>query len=470
MLKIINTALFLSVCFFGSAQETPKTLTLEESIGLALKNNPDLKREELAEDRSQVNYRQSITNLLPDLNGNYNIGVNTGRSIDPFTNAFINQELTFSNAGLGLKAVVFNGFLLLNRIRQNKLNLKASEMEVEAAKENLILNVTLAYLQVLNNQDLIDLAQNRLATTGEQVNRLETLHDEEVGNPADYTDIQGQIAIDRAGVLQAQTSLQEALLNLAKLLNVDYGIDLAGVDLLVDLEKYPYSAEEIYEKSLQNLATFKAREFQVRAAKKGVSVARSLYFPEVSFFGQLNTNYSSAAQVFLETGINRIETGSFITINDEVIPVFADQPQFTGEGISYRDQFENNINSAVGLSVSIPIFNGLQARNNVALEKIDLVESKIILDDTKLQFRQAIILAHNEMEAAFERIQILQEQVAAYEESFRINEIRFNSGVSTIVEYTISKNNLENARINLANAKYEYLLRVKVLDYYRGNV
>lgn len=456
------------IYFFGNAQETRNTLTLEESIELALKNNPDLQRVELTEDRSKINYRQSITNLLPDLNGDYNIGVSTGRSIDPFTNAYINQELTFSNAGLRLNAVVFNGFLLLNRIRQNKLNLKASEMEVEAAKENLVLNVTLAYLQVLNNQDLTDLAENRVATTSEQVNRLETLYDEEVGNPADYTDIQGQLANDRAGVLQAQTSLQEALLNLAELLNVDYEIDLAGIDLLVDLEKYPYSAEEIYEESLKNLATFKAREFQVRAAKKGVSVARSLYFPEISFFGQLNTNYSSAAQVFLETGTNRVETGSFITINDEVIPVFADQPLFEGEGISYRDQFENNISTAIGLSVSIPIFNGLQARNNVALEKIDLEEATIILEDTRLQFRQAIILAYNEMEAAFERIQILQEQVAAYEESFRINEIRFNSGVSTIVEYTISKNNLENAKINLANARYEYLLRVKVLDYYRG--
>ncbi len=471
MFKLICTNICLFACIIGFSQDNQQTaLTLNESIEIALKNNLDLQTVKLNENRSEVNFRSSKTDLLPNLNANYNLGVSNGRSIDPFTNAYINRELTFSNAGLNLDAVVFNGFQLLNHIKQNKLALEASQFEVEEAKQNLILNVTLAYLRVLNNRDLVQLAENRLETTNEQVNRLETLYKEEIGNPADYTDIQGQFALERTGLIQAENALNESVLDLTQLLNIDYEITLEGISMLVDIEPYPYSPEQIMDEALQNQPTFKARELRVEAARKGVHVARSQYIPTISFFAQVNTNYSSAAQIFLETGTSQVETGNFITINDQNIPVLTNRTLFAEEGISYEDQFENNLSSAVGVSVRIPILNGLEVRNNVALQKINHQESLLEFENTKLQFQQSIEQSHNDMEAAFRRYEILQEQVEAYEESFRINEIRFNSGVSTIVEYTISKNNLDNARINLANAKYEYLLRVKVLDYYRGIV
>lgn len=468
MLRNIITGFFILSFTVALSQEDTVSVTLEESIRIALENNLELQSAELRAKRAKVNFRRSRNSILPDLGGSYNIGLSTGRSIDPFTNAYINRELTFSNAGLALDAVIFNGFNLLNRIRQSKLNLRASQMEVEEEKQNLMLDVTLAYLTVLNNRDLVQLAENRLETTAEQVNRLQTLYNEEVGNPADFTDIQGQAAVERTGVVQARNSLQESLLNLEQLLNITYDVSPEGIMLLVDLEPYSYSAEQVYEEALNSLPTFKARELRVEAARKGVHVARSLYIPEISLFGQLNTNYSSAAQIFLETGTTTVETGNFVTIDNQQIPVFANQTQFTEEPITYNDQFTNNLNSVVGVSVRLPIFNGFEAKNNVALEKINLQESIVEMENTRLRLRQTIEQAHNDMQAAYTRYNILQEQVAAFEESFRINEIRFNSGVSTIVEYTISKNNLDNARINLANAKYEYLLRVKVLDYYRG--
>ncbi len=469
MYKIIIKLICLALCYTGFSQDTKEIpLTLTESIEIAIKNNLDLQSSKLLENRSKVNFRQSKADLLPNLDANYNLGISAGRSIDPFTNTIVNREFTFSNAGLNLNAVVFNGFRLLNEIKRNKLNLQASQMEVEAVRQNLILNVTLAYLRVLNNQDLVQLAENRLATTMEQVNRLETLYREEVGNPADFTDIKGQVAFDRTGVIQAENALKESVLSLTQLLNIDYEITLEGVVLLAELQKVTYTPEQVFEEAQQNLATFKADELRIDAAKKGIHVARSSYIPTFSIFARLNTNYSSAAQIFIETETNQIQTGDFVTINDQQFPVFTNRTNFRGEEIAYLDQFENNLNSLVGVAVSIPIFNNLEVRNNVALQKINHQESIIALEDTKLQFKQAIEQAHNDMEAAFRRYNILQEQVAAYEESFRINEIRFNSGVSNIVEYTISKNNLDNARINLANAMYEYLLRVRVLEYYRG--
>jgi len=472
-LKMIRK-IFVAICFFlyisGFSQADTLFLNLDESIRIALDNNLDFQSFKLSEKRSNVNFNRSKSNLLPNIYGNYNLGVSNGRSIDPFTNQYINQELTFSNAGIGLNLTVFNGFRTLNQIKQTRLNLQASQMEVEEARQNLILYVTLAYLQVLNNKDLVKLAKNRLETTNEQVNRLRTLYNEEVGNPADFTDIQGQSAIDRTNLIQAQNSLRASLLNLAQLLNVEFEINVKDIVIKNEFEIYPLTPQQIYNEALDNLATFKARELRIEAAKKGVHVARSSYLPTISIFSQLNTNYSSAAQIFLETGTSRVETGELIVIDGQEIPVVTDMPVFASQSIPYNEQFINNLNSLIGVSINIPILNGFEIRNNVAIEKINLEESKLALENVKLQFRQSIVQAYNDMNEVFSRFEILNEQVKAYEESFRINEIRFNSGISTIVEYTISKNNLDNARINLANAKYEYLLRVKIIEYYKGNI
>ncbi len=468
--------IYIGICIlaYGSSysQENIKAMySLNDCIDIAIKNNLDLKSSNLRAETSEVNFKQAKYNVLPNLNANYNLGVNNGRSIDPFTNDFINQELTFSNAGLNLNLTVFNGFRLINTIKQNKFNLKAAEMEIEEVKQNLVLDVTLAYIQILNSKDLVELAKARLETTNKQLTRLNVLYKEEVGNPADFTDMQGQYALDEMSVINAENALKTGILNLIQLLNIDDSeseIIFEGIEGFIQSEKYELSADEIFEDALQNLATFKSKELRINAADNGIKVARSNYYPEISLFGQLNTNYSSAAETFTEIGNEINETGAFVDINDEIFPVQENQSLFQGENINYNDQFDNNLNSVIGLSVSIPLFNGFRAKNTVKLQKIQKEESLIDYENTKLQFKQSIEQAYLNMDAAFSRYHILSNQVKAFEESFRINEIRFNNGVSNVVEYITSKNNLDSSRLNLSNAKYEYLLRVKVLDYYRG--
>src|SRR5690606_1963196 len=142
------------------------------------------------------------------------LGVSNGRSIDPYTNDIINQKLTFSNVGLGLDALVFNGFRLMNSIKRDRFRLQAAEMEMEEARQDLILAVTLAYIQILNGRDQVALAKSRIDRTQKQLDRLRVLYKEEVGNPADYTDMQGQLALDRMGVINAKNTQQEYILKL----------------------------------------------------------------------------------------------------------------------------------------------------------------------------------------------------------------------------------------------------------------
>ncbi|MCT4630497.1 TolC family protein [Winogradskyella sp.] len=445
-----------------------KRYSLEECISIALENNLDLKSTNLREHSAKINHQQAKANILPSINGSFNLGVNDGRSIDPFTNDFINQELTFSNMGLSLDITVFNGFRLLNSVKQSRLNREAADMEVEAAQQDLVLNVTLAYLQVLNNQAVLNLTKQRFETTKKQLKIQESFYKNESGSPADYADILGQMAGDETSVLVSESNLNNSKLSLARLLNLEENIEVNTEVPLFDLKEYGLTAEEVYNEALQNLATFKSRELRIKAAEKGVSIAKSQFTPEISVFGGLNTNYSSAAQLFNSIGTSIVETGDFVTVSGQDLPVMTEQTNFEGETIGYEDQLDNNLNTVIGVAVNVPIFNGFRAKNNVALQKIQVKESILELERTHQNIKNAIAQVHFDMEAVYNRYLSLEKQVKAYEESYRINEIRFNNGVSNFLNYVTSKNNLDNAKINMANAKYEYLLRVKVLDYYRG--
>ncbi len=473
MLKKILYGYFILAIYSGTAQDGKKiTYSLSDCIEIALKNNLDLKSATLKAKTSEVNFHQTRNEMLPTLNGNYDLGVSNGRSIDPYTNDIINQKLNFSNAGLSLDALVFNGFRLMNSIKRDRFQLQAAEMQTEEARQDLILAVTLAYIQILNGKDQVELAKARLETTQQQLDRLRVLYDEEVGNPADYTDMLGQLAMDQVGVISAKDTQQVFILKLLQLLNTNLDpnaqVSFDSFKGLVSSEKYPLTADQVFDESLQNMATFKSKQFQIDAAIFGIKAARGNYYPYVSLFGRLNTSFSSSAQSFAETGTVVRETGDYVNVNNDQFPVMRNETLFEGSSIGYLDQFNNNFNSVFGVSVQIPILNGFRAKNLVALQKIQKEESLVDFENTKLSFKQSIDQAYLNMESAYDRYFILEDQVTAYEKSFRVNEIRFNNGVSNIVEYITSKNNLDSARLNLSNAKFEYLLRVKILDYYRG--
>ena len=470
-----NIILFIGFCLIlnttGQAQNDQKVIySLNDCIRIAIANNLELRNFVLRSESSEIYFKETRNELVPNLNVNYNLGLNNGRNIDPFTNGFVNEQLSFSNLGLNLNYNVFNGLRIKNSIKQSKFNLQASEMEIEEAEQNLIIEVTFRYIQILNGKDQLELSKARLETTKGQLDRLEAHYNQGVGNPADYTDMQGQYAMDEIGIVNATNTLKEAVLELIRLLSTDPEDEIFFEDIegLVENEKYQYSADEVFDDALVNLATFKAKRLRIDAADSGIKVAKSFYYPEISIFGSLHTSYSSLAKMFTETGSAVTETGDFVIIDRQEAPVFTNKTLYNVENMGYVDQFNNNFSSVVGLSVRIPILNGFQAKNSVALEKIQLEESSNDLQNTKLLFKQSIEEAYLKMESAFDRHHILVGQVTAYESSFRTNEIRFNNGVSNIVAYLTSKNNLDAAKLNLSKAKYEYILRVRILDYYRG--
>ncbi|RYY56661.1 MAG: TolC family protein, partial [Chitinophagaceae bacterium] len=228
------------------------------------------------------------------------------------------------------------------------------------------------------------------------------------------------------------------------------------------------SANEIYQTALENLALVKAADLRKLSAEKGVQAAKGLLYPNLSLNGNLNTNYSSAAMQ--NTFLNRSdeETENYVLVGTTAYPLIVKQDNFNAEKIGYTKQLNNNLSNSISLSLRIPIFGNWQQRNRIRLAEVQLKNAQFVQQTTVTQLQQSVEQAHLNLSTAGNRYHTLDEQLAAYRELFRVSEILFNQGVGTSIDYLTAKNKLDQSNINSILAKYDYVLRTKILDYYRG--
>lgn len=467
----------LSFCTLASltdislyAQNTGSKLTLQQCVETGISNNLQVQQSGLQMQTDEINWKQAKLNMLPNLNGSAGHGINEGRSIDPFTNSYINQQVNFASYGLNSGVVLFNGFSFQNNVKQNAFTYEASKMDWQQAKDNLTINIILAYLQVLSNEDLLVQSRSQADLTKKQVERSEILNKDGAIVPSQLSDLKGQYANDQLNIISTQNALESAKLALCQLMNVPYDkkMELERLGAESFAGKYEDAPDKIYETALQQLSLVKAVDLRKQSAEKGVKVAKGELFPTLSLNGSANTNYSNAARQDIFINTTAVTSTDYVTVNNTQYPVIKKVSNYNSEKILYGKQLNNNLFSSVSLNLRIPIFNSLQARNRVKLAQITLKNNDLVAKTTKTQLQQAIDQAYINMTTASERYKTLLEQVAAFTESFRVAEIRFNAGVGNPIDYLTAKNNLDRANINLINAKYDFVLRVKILDYYEG--
>ncbi|MGI4750334.1 MAG: TolC family protein [Janthinobacterium lividum] len=448
-------------------------LTLQTCVETAISNNLGVKQSELTSQRANISYNQAKTNLLPNLSGNITQGLNQGRSVDPTTNAYLNQQLNYTNYSIGSSVVLFNGFLLWNTIKQNLLAFQASKLELQQQKDNLTLNVILAYLQILNNQELVNQSRNQAAVSQEQIRRSEILNKDGAIAPYQLSDLRGQLSNDSLAIINNQNNLEAAKVALAQLMNVPYQKQQSFAPLNAEQLSVSYNnnPNAIYEAALAQLSLVKASAFRTKSAAKSVSSARGYLYPTLSLNAYLYTNYSSAASRSVFVDSTKVATGDYVTLpNGSKSYVITNQNDYRSDKISYGNQFKNNYNSAVTLSLQVPIFSNWYSRNRISLAKIDLKNAELVEQTTRIQLKQSVEQAFFNTTASSGRYRTLQSQVRSYTESFKATEVKFNAGVGNSVDYTVAKNKLDAANINFISARYDYILRMKILDYYQGKL
>lgn len=470
-IKYMNRVFLITAFSFISYFSFSQKLTLQQCIDTAIKNNIEIRQSHLLTDAASVRYKQSKANRLPNINANAAHGINQGRSIDPFTNTYVNQNITYNNYGLNGNIPLFNGFGLRNEMKRFAYAYNAAQLEAEQVEVNITLNVILAYLQVLNNEDLLEVSKQQVAVTQKQIDRLQILNNQGAVNPPQLHELRGQLKDNELTVLMNQSSLQTARLQLSQIMNVPYNPDvqLERRNEQELMEQPKFTANEIYQKAMDQLAGVKAAELRKKSAEATVRSAQSRLFPTLSLNGGANTNYSSIAATETLISTTDVATTSYVVVNGNTVPVIAKKNNFQTDKISYGDQIRNNVYTNVGLTLRIPIFNSFQARNQIRLAEIDLKNTQLIEESTRVQLRQQVDQAHLNLTNAWNRYKIVLEQVDAFKEAFRAAEVRFNAGVGTSVDYVIAKNNYDRANLNLVIAKYDYLLRRQVIQYYTGS-
>lgn len=464
--------LIISVFFFqqANAQKQAVPLSLRSCIETAIAYNLQVRQSAYQLATDKTNLQQAKASRLPSLNGNISHGINQGRSIDPFTNSYVNSEITQANYGISSSITLWNGSAINYTIKQNQLNVQASEMSWQQEKDNVTINVILAYLQVLSNKEQLGIAEKQVAVTKGQVDRLIILNNSGAIAPATLYDMQGQLGADQLSLLTIKNSLETAKISLAQLMNQPYSptMELEPLDTKAMPVLYDAGTDEIFKTASQNLAMIKAASLRQQSAQKNILSARALLLPTLSLNGGLGTNYSSVASRQLLLGTSDVATQQYVTVNNNKIPVFAPQSNFSSQKISYGDQWKNNFNSSVSINLQIPILNRMQVKTRIKQAEITEQRAAFETESIKTQVHRAVDQAYINMNTSFERYKTLEKQVEDFTASFKAAEVRFNAGVNTVVEYMLAKNNVDRANANFIAAKYDYILRIKLLDFYQG--
>ncbi len=468
-MKKYSIALLVScgISFLSAAQSS---MSLQQCVETAINNNIDVLQRHIRMESDEANWKQARLTRFPDLNASAGHSFNQGRSIDPFTNSPVTQSFNSANYGVSSNVLLFNGFAINNTIQQNKLAYEASRMDWQQEKDNLTINVILAYLQVLSNTDQLVQTQNQAALSLKQVERLEILNKEGAIKPSDLSDLKGQYAGDQLSIIAANNALETSKINLCQLMNIPYdkSLNLEKIDIASFAYRYETTPETIYETAIKNLALIKAADLRIESAARAVKAAKGQLYPTLRLGGSLFTSYSSVAMQSVFLNSTQVASSDYVLIGGTPSPVYKQQSNFNTSKIQYRDQLNNNLYNSFGVTLNIPIFNSFQQRNSIRQAELNWKGSQIAASTTRTQLDQAIDQAYINMTTASGRYSTLLEQEKAFDQSFKAATVRFQEGVGTPIDYLTAKNNLDRTDINLIVAKYDYVLRSKILDYYQG--
>jgi len=471
----IRTFIFIFFLLAGAAYaqqpSAPKTWSLEECIDYALKNNIQVKQSELNTSLSKVNVLAAEGNMLPSINGNASHSYNIGRTVDRFTNQFADAQVLSQNLYVSAEISLFSGFQNINTIKQNRYEYLASKYDVDKMKNDVSLNVATAYLQALYTMDAVINAQNQLAITTAQVDRTKQLVDAGASAKGTLLDIQAQQASEELALTDAQNQLDIALLSLTQLLNLPSSENFSIVkpDLSSVNESLLTSTPAlIYNTAISNLPEVKSAEFKLKSARKGVDVAWGGLSPRLSFSASYGTGYSGASQrlLGLPSYTGYAPNGDFTSGGDTVYsPVFSSP---TYEKIPYADQYRDNVNKSFGFYLQVPIFNKLQVKTAIDRAKIQEMSAELTIESTKLQIRKNVQQAYADANAGLKKYASSVKALEAMQESFKYTEQKFNVGMVNTTDYNTAKNKMAKAQSDLLQAKYEYVFKAKVLDFYQG--
>ena len=430
----MKTRYILFLIAFSSvfALSAQQQYTLQECIEIALENNRNIKQQELNKQQKEIAYSQARADLLPNLNASAGQSFVFGRSIG-YDNVYQNTNSSQTSFNIGSNITLFDGLRMKYNIDARKAEVFISEADLQKIQDDIVMSVSTAFMQVLMNKELLQISNEQIELTQTNLQRLNELVNSGKVARGELYEIEAQQAKEMFNQIQAENNLKLSLLDLAQIMEIkdfeNFDVVVPN-DILID-EDILLSPNIIYEAALIVRPEIRGAQYRVESSEKEIMIAKSAYYPSLSFGASMGSGYYN---------MNGRENASFGT------------------------QLKNNRSTSLGFSLNIPIFNKFQVRNRVKSAQLALENSRIEVDKTKIALRKQIEQAYYNAIGAESRWEAAQKSEVASKEAYRFAEQKYENGRGTSYELSQAKSNLANVLSDQAQAKYEYVFRLKILE------
>lgn len=418
--------------------------------------------------------RQAKAGRLPSINANSTLGEQFGRTIDPATNQFVTSGITFNSIGLTAGVPLFAGGQINHGVRQAHWNAQAAKADAEQTANNLALQVAQAYLSVLLAEEQGEIARRRVEQARFQLETTTKLIEAGSAPAADRFNAQAQLAREEQLAVQAQNNIELAMLTLKQLLQLepDYNlrIERPRVEPPADAAPETLTLPAVYAIARETQPGVKAAHFRLKSAETGVALAKSAYYPTVTLFASLNTNYSSQFRDFGNPRILGTVLGPpvIVRINEVDVPVQQYVNILEFPRLSYFDQLERNFGQGFGLQISVPIYQNGRNRLSVERARLNVINAQLQENQAQQQLKNDIQTAIANARAGRLQLEAAQKTYEFMQAAFANTERRYQLGAANLLEFTTARNNRDNAENDLLIARYDYVFRLKILDFYMG--
>ncbi len=460
------------VLLLFNISQAQKKWTLEECIRYAIDNNINVRQSALDVETTNIDKKDAFGAFLPTANANASHSWNIGLNQNITTGLLENQTTQFTSAGFNVGVDIYNGLQNQNRLRRAELAKISSQYQLVKMQEDIALNVANAYLQILFNIENLKVQQEQLASDKIQMTRSQELVDAGVIPRGDLLEVKATVAGDEQRVVLAKNTLLISKLSLAQLLQLD---DFSNFDVIEE----NYNAEEtnllsqtpatIYAKAKETRTELKIAQSNLEIAERDLKIAKGAYQPRIQGFYSLNTRASYADRIVgsqIDPLNPTVAIGTVEGTGENVV-----RPNFTtivGGPASVWDQFETNKGQNYGLQINIPIFNGFSARNNVQRSKIAVERSKIAVEQQELDLERNVFTAFTDVKGSLNAYEAALSALESREEAFRYAKERFDVGMMNAFEFNQAQTLFVNAQSEVIRAKYDYIFKVKILEFYFG--
>jgi outer membrane protein len=445
---------------------------LRKCVDYAIQNNISVKQADVQARLSKLVADQSKLTRLPNANASISTTYQHGLNTNPTTNVFENVNISGGNLGFQSSYTIFNWFARKNNIEANALTAKADEMNIERTRNDLALSVANAFLQVMLRREQANVSSVQLKQSQEQLRNTRKFV--EAGSQPELNAIQleAQVERDSSTYIQALASAEQGLINLKAFMNFDFAssfdivypaVESIPVDNILDLQP-----QSVYELALVNQPQQKVTALRIDASQKLVGAARGAMYPTLTASGSLNTRFANNVYDYTSQSI-LAPTSAYALDNANKYPVYAYQNSITGmDKVSLGNQLNRYFGQAIGLSLNVPLFNAHQSRTQWERAKINVRQTQLQDDQEKQTLRSNVYIAYQDAFSALQKYNSSKKSVAVSEKALEYAQKRYDVGLLGTLDLITTRNNVFTAKIQELSNHYEYVFKLKVLEFFKG--